>query len=85
VTPDELKNAAYAELTEQGYLPISRTDRMAVVDIVVDAVEPLIRADERKQVCAYIRDDVAQLTGKMIHRNHVLFLLDLIDGPAESA
>ena len=44
----EMKNAAYAALTEQGYLPTSKTDRMAVVSVVVDAVESLIRADERE-------------------------------------
>jgi len=44
----EMKNAAYAELTGQGYLPTSKTHRMAVVDIVVDAVAGLIREDERE-------------------------------------
>lgn len=50
MTRDELKNTAYAELTEQGYLPTSKIDRVAAVDVVVDVVEPLIRADERDTV-----------------------------------
>ena len=44
------RNAAYAALTEQGYLPTSKIDRMAVVDLVVTAVEAPIRADECERI-----------------------------------
>lgn len=51
---DEMKNAAYAELTAQGYLPTSKTDRMAVVDIVVDAMLADLRAKVEALPSAYI-------------------------------
>ena len=79
VSRDELKNAAYAELTGQGYLPTSKTDRIAVVDVVVAAVEPLILDDLYSQILAMPTDQpvwVGDRVDYLLYRSEVLALLD---------
>ena len=71
MTDHGMENRAYAALTSQGYLPTSKTDRMAVVAIVVDVVLGDLRAK------------VEALPADMYGYVYVGSVLALIDGGSE--